>query len=136
MTREESRTVDVCWARRREQRVALEHLELGRAEHRQLVEVVHHHHRVEAACVGFASLTGDRAEEVGRFGVWIGEVGDLVAELGHALDDTTGSPSPTNYTARRVPASAAPTWSARATATTRRSKSRGRPGVGRSRNRP
>ena len=37
---------------RAEGRVGLEHLELGRAQHRQLPEVVHHPHRVEAGLLG------------------------------------------------------------------------------------
>ena len=43
----QAHTVGVL-GQRRQQRVALEHLVLGRPEHGQLVEVVHHQHGVEA----------------------------------------------------------------------------------------
>jgi hypothetical protein len=74
----------------RQQRVALEHLVLGWPEHRQLVEVVHHHDRVEAAGIGLARLPRDGAEEIDRQDVGIGEVRDLIAEFGHGNDDTSG----------------------------------------------
>ena len=51
---------------RAERRVALEHVGVGLAEHRQLVEVVHQQDGVEAGPVGGRGLRGDRVEEVGR----------------------------------------------------------------------
>ena len=51
---------------RGEQRVGLEHLLLGAAEHRQLEEVVHHEHGVEAGLLGGDGLGGDALEQLGR----------------------------------------------------------------------
>ena len=50
---------------RAEQRVGLEHLLLGPAQQRQLVEVVHHEHGVEAGLLGGHRLGGDALEELG-----------------------------------------------------------------------
>ena len=51
---------------RAEQRVGLEHLLLGAAEHRELEEVVHHEHGVEAGLLGGDRLGGDPLEQLGR----------------------------------------------------------------------
>ena len=59
----------MCWASADEQRVALEHLGVGRAEHRQLEEVVHHHDGVEPACVGLLGLLHDDVEQPVPVGV-------------------------------------------------------------------
>ncbi len=66
-----------------ERRVALEHEGVGVAQHRQLVEVVHQQHRVEARPVGRRRLGRHLVEQPGRADAGIGEVGDLVAEPGH-----------------------------------------------------
>src|SRR5262249_16647657 len=68
---------------RAERRVALEHEVVGRAEHRQLVEVVHQEDRVEAGAVGRRRLRRDHVEQALAWGVGIVEVRDLVAETGH-----------------------------------------------------
>ena len=56
--------------------VALEHVQLRRADHRDLVEVVHHPEGVQSGCI---SVTGDPAEGGAdrRRSVRPGEVGDL-----------------------------------------------------------
>ncbi len=66
-----------------EHRVALEHRLVGGSEHRQLIEVVHHEHAIEAGRLGRLGLVDNRAEQLGRGDAGIGEVGDLVAEPGH-----------------------------------------------------
>ena len=71
---------------RGEQRVALEHLGVGRAEHRQLEEVVHHHDGVEPAGVGFFRLLHDDIEQTSAVGAGVGEVRDLVAESRHGAN--------------------------------------------------
>lgn len=73
-----------------EQCVGLEHEVLGITQHRQLVEVVHHEHRVETRGVGLDRLTGHGVEDGGGVTIGIGEVGDLVAEPGHGAHRTLG----------------------------------------------
>ena len=68
---------------RGEQRVALDHVVARVAEHRQLVEVVHHEHRVEPGSFGGDGLCGHHIEQLGRTDAGMGEVGDLVADAGH-----------------------------------------------------
>ena len=65
------------------QRVALQHVLVGRSQHRQLVEVVHHEHGVEPGRVGLPGLLGHDVEQRVGADARIGEVGDLVAEAGH-----------------------------------------------------
>ena len=66
---------------RAEQRVGLEHLLLGLADHRQLVEVVHHEHGVEAGLLGGHGLGGDALEELGGRHVRIREERDLETDV-------------------------------------------------------
>ncbi len=66
-----------------EEAVALEHVRVRVAQVRQLVEVVHHQHRVEAGGVGLTGLRRDGVEQLGGADAGVGEVRDLVAEAGH-----------------------------------------------------
>ena len=67
--------------KRSQHRVALEHLGVGITDTGQLVEVIHHEEPVEAGRFGRLGLGDDLDEDVPASGV--GEVRDLVAELGH-----------------------------------------------------
>ena len=81
-------TRDVRAAQRAERRVGLEHLLFGISQHRQLPEVVHHPHRVEARILGGLGLRGDPIEDVGRSRTGVGEQGDLEAgsdQVGHVI---------------------------------------------------
>ena len=69
---------------RTEEGVGLEHLELRRAHHGQLVEVVHHHDGVGAGVLGGDGHGRHLLEEVARFRVRVGEVRDLQSDLDHA----------------------------------------------------
>ena len=76
-----SRTVDVRWASAASS-VYSHHVVVRQARAGELVEVVHHQHRVEARAIGCLGLEGDRLEQ--SVGSWTGgEVRDLIAELGH-----------------------------------------------------
>ena len=68
---------------RAEQRVTLKHVRFGITEHRQLIEVIHHHHRVEATAVGGLRLRGNLVEQASGVDAGVGEVRDLVAETSH-----------------------------------------------------
>ena len=78
-------------AERAEGGVSLQHLQLRRAQHGQLPEVVHHPDGVEAGLLGGDGLVHHPAEEALRCDVGVGEQGDLVA----GLDEVThgGTPS-------------------------------------------
>ena len=67
--------------KRSQHRVALEHLGIGITDTGQLVEVIHHEETIEAGRFGRLRLVDDLIEDVPASGV--GEVRDLVAELGH-----------------------------------------------------
>ena len=82
MTSVPRRTALGAGGQRAEQGVGLEHLLLGPAEHRQLEEVVHHEHGVEAGLLGGDGLGGDALEELGGGDAGIREVGDLETECG------------------------------------------------------
>ena len=79
--RSEADPLGAC-GERAEQRVGLEHLLVGVAEHRQLEEVVHHEHRVESRLLGGDRLGGDALEQLRRIDARIGEVRDLEPEAG------------------------------------------------------
>ena len=68
---------------RRQQRVALDHVLIGRAEPGELVEVVHREHGVEAGFLGLDRLLPDGGEQPLRGDAGVGEVRDLVAETRH-----------------------------------------------------
>jgi hypothetical protein len=80
-----------------EERVGLEHLVLGRAQQRQLIEVVHHHDGVEPApLAGAGKLLHTREQALGRH-VGIREVGDLVAESHPAHHAPAGGRTPSIF---------------------------------------
>ena len=80
--RHEGAELDPLGDRRRvgERRVALEHVQLGRADHRDLEEVVHDPQRGEPRCLGVAGDVAPRRARGGG-GVGPGEPGDLQSEL-------------------------------------------------------
>ncbi len=67
-----------------EQRVGLEHRVCPRADVCDLVEVIHHPHRVEARLLGRSGDVGDPLEEIAVGDSSVGEARDLKAEAGDA----------------------------------------------------
>jgi hypothetical protein len=68
-----------------EQRVGLQHLLLGRAEHGQLEEVVHDEDRVEARLLGGLGGVDEDVEQLGGGSVGEREVGKLEPRFDHGL---------------------------------------------------
>ena len=92
---DERAELDALGARREraEQRVGLEHLVVGRAEQGQLVEVVHHHHGVEAGLPRRSTaIVADSFEEVCRGDAGIGEVRDLQSGTNHGCVVSVSGP--------------------------------------------
>jgi hypothetical protein len=61
-------------------RVGLQHRLVGRTEPGQLVEVVHHEHRIEAGCLGLLRLRDHSGKKLADSGA-VAEVGDLKSEF-------------------------------------------------------
>ena len=65
--------------------VALEHRLVRGPDARQLVEVVHHEHPIEASRLGGLGRGDDAAEDGVAGGAGIGEVRNLIAESSHVV---------------------------------------------------